>query len=81
MVFVLEVQKVSPQFGSGDPVGSFFAVVGELANSSQVAVHGAFANTRKLQVVVHLLVELTVEVTRCSGEVLVVNHGRSLLRE
>ncbi|TWU09915.1 hypothetical protein Pla52o_58140 [Novipirellula galeiformis] len=81
LFFVFEVQEVSSQFGFGDPVGAFFAVVGQLSHGSQVAVHGAFAHACELQVVVHVLIELAVEVTRCSGKVIVVNHGRSLLRE
>lgn len=56
-LFVLEEQEIAPQLGFADLVRRLAAVIGQLADGSQVAVMRPLAEAAQLQVIGHAGIE------------------------
>ena len=62
------MKKESSQLIFGDLIGGGLAVVGELANRTQVSVNRSLTEACQLEIVVHPAVEIAGEEFRCGRQ-------------
>ena len=82
LFLVFKIQEGTPQLGFGDLVRASLAIIRQLPNSPEIAMHSSLAHAGQFEIVLHSLVEFSVEVLGVGGAFVVINLGFfSLLNE